>query len=173
VKNRVVLVLLPLVVVVAGCSTGGFGPPSGHIVYPKVLRLGQTASDHSVTEGIRSLTVFAFVYPAPMADGTTPDGYAAANVQVCAGPGGLPKPRGPLVGPDALAPGWEVNFDSGTQGGGHVVGASSLTSVLQPSLDGRTALKPNQCARGWLTFEVDGLRPYFVTFSYPYTYWRV
>ena len=29
------------------------------------------------------------------------------------------------------------------------------------------------CARGWLTFEVDGRRPFYVTFDYPYAYWKV
>jgi hypothetical protein len=167
--SRAVLSLLPFCLLLAGCAFG----VSGSVIHPKVLRLGQTATDQGVGQGFRRITVFTFVYPAPMADGRSTNSYAAANVQVCAGSHGAPKPKGPAEGPDALAPGWEVNFDPGTEGGGHVAGASSSTSTLEPTLAGQMALKPNQCARGWLTFEVDGVKPYYVSFSYPYTYWKL
>src|SRR6202035_4281050 len=132
---------------------------------------GQTARDPNATTGIRSVAVFGFVYPAPTVHEAAPNTYAMANVQECAGSHGLPRNNGPYVGPNGYG-GWEVNFDPGAQGGGHVAGASLLV-IRQPGFDERMGLKPNKCARGWLTFEVDGIRPFYVTFDYPYTYWRV
>lgn len=139
---------------------------SAPIVYPSVLRLGQTATNPTATLGIRSVTVFAFNYPAPIGNGITSDTYAVADVQECAGPKGLPATRQPPIGP------WGVNFSPGTQGGGNVAGTSSMV-LRQPEFDVSKGLRPSQCERGWLTFQVDGRRPFYVSFAYPYAYWRV
>jgi len=147
-------------------------------VYPTILRLGQTATDPSAASGIRSVSVFAFVYPSipvdPSITQPVPNAFAIADVQECAGPRGLHKyvgPEGPAVDPTA-AGGWEVNFTPGTEGGGGVVGASPV-ALRQPNFDERMGLRPNQCARGWLTFEVDGMKPIWVTFDSPYAEWSV
>lgn len=165
------LVVALLIGAVAAADLVSF--TTSHDVHPVVLRLGETASTPGVTVGVRSATVFAFVYPATATDGSRADPtYALADIQECAGSGGLPKASGPKVGPDALARGWEVNFDPGTQGGGRVAGAAPVL-LRVPVFPGDQAIAPNKCARGWLAFEVDGTRPFFVSFEVPYTFWRV
>lgn len=165
-------------VVVAGIVVGTLGlcaayigtarpSPASGVVYPTILELGQTATEPSSPFQVRSATVFAFIYPA-VATGAAVGTYALANIQECAGPQGLQKePARPFTGS-----GWEVNYTPGTGGGGSVGGPSPV-ALLQPSLDQFRGLKPDQCERGWLTFEVDGTRPVWVTFDSPYAEWRV
>ncbi len=137
------------------------------VVYPVILGLGQTATEPSSLDQIRSATVFGFIYPATATNAAVGT-YALANVQECAGPQGLQRePVRPFTGS-----GWEVNYTPGTSGGGSVGGPSPV-ALLQPSFDEFKGLKPDQCERGWLTFEVDGTRPVWVTFDSPYAEWRV
>ena len=166
---RVVVVSLSLSLSLAAC---GISHESTHVVYPVIVRLGQTATESSASGPIRSATVFAFIYPAtkisPSNAQPADDTYALADVQECAGPQGLrQEPVRPFTGS-----GWEVNFTPGTGGGGEVAGPSTV-ALRQPSFNEFMGLKPNQCARGWLAFEVDGKRPVWVTFDSPYAEWRV
>jgi hypothetical protein len=166
---RVVVSSLTLSLSLAAC---GISPHSSHVVYPVILRLEQTATESSASGPIRSATVFAFIYPAttirPSNAQPANDTYALADVQECAGPKGLrQEPIRPFTGS-----GWEVNFTPGVSGGGEVAGPSSVV-IRKPSFNEFMGLKPNQCARGWLAFEVDGKRPVFVTYDSPYAEWRV
>jgi hypothetical protein len=162
---RVVVVSLTLSLSLAAC--GIF--PSSHVVDPVILRLRQTATQSVASGPIRSAAVFVFIYPVTTANTKAlGDTYALADVQECAGPQGLrQEPVRPFTGS-----GWEINFTPGTGGGGEVAGPSSV-ALRQPSFNEFMGLKPNQCASGWLTFEVDGMRPVFVTLDSPYAEWRV
>jgi hypothetical protein len=167
---------------VAGVLLGLFGlwvtainlwpSTSDDVVYPVILRLGQTATESDASGPIRSAAVLAYNYPVTTTNPTsTLDAdytFALADVRECAGPRGLRKePVRPFTGS-----GWEVNFSPGTGGGGAVNGPSTF-SLRQPSFNEFMGLKPNQCASGWLTFEVDNMKPVYVTFDSPYAEWRV
>jgi len=148
-------------------STGAKASSESGVVYPAILGLGQTATEPSSPYEVRSATVFAFIFPATAANAAVGT-YALANIQECAGPQGLEQePVRPFTGS-----GWEVNYTPGISGGGSVGGPSPV-ALLQPSFNEFMGLKPDQCERGWLTFEVDGTRPVWVTFDSPYAEWRV
>jgi hypothetical protein len=114
-------------------------------VTPKVFALGTTvnvsAADNS---GIRTVTVSSVDYPVDSdgrPDPTVGKEYAAASVQVCAGPSGSQN------GPNDIL--FDLLFPDGD-----TVYSDPLDSTKQPSLSSFQGIGANECVSGYLTFEI-------------------
>jgi len=108
------------------------------LVYGALPAQAQPLGQKQPTATGNLVTVYSILWPAPLSD-------VSADVEVCAGPNA---PANSFAFPSFF----QLRFIDG--------GAiASYGSKKQPTLE-RTALKPNQCVRGWLNFAVtSGQRP--------------
>jgi len=113
---------------------------------PQVVALGHPLNVSAADNvGIGTVTVYSLTYPVNDSNGQ-PDSvagkeYAAADVQVCAGPSGSQN------GPDFLF--FNLLFHDGQS-----VGIASTPFPKQPDLGSFHSIGANQCVRGFLTFEI-------------------
>lgn len=125
---------------------------------PRTISMGQTAvvDGSPFVSGVRTVTVYSFSYPVASQDpfqsaAPVGDEFAVADVQVCAGNGG--------------SPGVDLFDFSVVQSGGAQDDAISA-AVRNPSLTDLHSLAPNQCARGFVPFQMaTGSQPVAVQFG--------
>jgi len=96
------------------------------------LAAAQQVRDRRTTESGKTVTVYSISWPTPISN-------VVADVEVCAGANA---PQGTFAFPSWF----QLHFADGA-----VIGSAG--TAKQPNLE-ITALKPKQCARGWIQFAV-------------------
>jgi hypothetical protein len=158
-------------VAIAGIAVGGLGVLGsvlfvvllanfGHDIVraltPTDLRIGQTATFSANTnDGVVGITVVSLQIPyaSPSRSYQPPAGdeFAVATVRECAGSAGLPS------GTPSF--GWELVFADGST-------VSTSPDAAFPGLDTISAVGPDQCAAGTLTFEIaSGSAPSYIEYQ--------
>lgn len=142
--------------IIVWVSVAEIGSNAANVVHraltPRTLALGQTAAVSDTTPGgIDLVTVFSVTYPVTSQDplDPTPEAakqFAAADVEMCAGPGGSQNGPNPLE--------FSLVFASGDRV------PATLGDIREPAVADVHALRPGQCVRGFVPFEiVQGTHP--------------